>query len=255
MDASVRVTEVPASRGMRWLGEAFTLYRQRPLAWIGLCAGWLSITFALIIIPVIGGVIANFLQPVFFASFAITAYRQAAGEPIVMGDLFIGFRRNLRALINLGALLLIAEIAIFALMALMGLPMAAEGDKAFTVQEYVESLRGKEWVLAAGFLLTVIVKGALWFAPPLIAFHQMSMTHAMRWSLYAALSNLGAMIVYGACLLGLFFLGALPWLLGMLVVVPMMVISTFIGYRDVFEQIPATDGAQAAEETPPDGSA
>ena len=245
MDASVRVAEVPASRGARWLGEAFALFRQKPLAWIALCAGWLAITFSLIIIPLVGGVIANFLQPVFFASFAITAYRQAAGERIAMNDLFSGFRRNFRALVNLGALLLLAEIAIFALMAWMGMPIAGEGEQSFTVQEYVEALRGKEWILAFGFVLTVIVKGALWFAPPLIAFHQMSTTHAMRWSLYAALSNMGAMIVYGACLLGLFFLGAIPWLLGMLVVVPMMVISTFIGYRDVFEQNPGTHPGDA----------
>jgi uncharacterized membrane protein len=235
MNTSIRVADVPATRGANWLGEAFALYRQRPIAWIGLCAGWLAITFALIVVPLVGGVLANFIQPVFFASFAIVAYRQSAGEPIAMSDLFSGFRHNVRALVNLGALLLLAEIAVFALMAWVGLPLANDADRSFTIQEYVESLHGKEWILAGGFLLTVMVKGALWFAPPLIAFHQMSTTHAMRWSLYAALSNLGAMIVYGACLLALFFLGAIPWLLGMLVVVPMMAISTFIGYRDVFE--------------------
>jgi uncharacterized membrane protein len=43
------------------------------------------------------------------------------------------------------------------------------------------------------------------------------------------------MMVYGATLLGLFFLGLLPWALGLLVVLPMMAISTYVGYRDVFE--------------------
>jgi uncharacterized membrane protein len=99
----------------------------------------------------------------------------------------------------------------------------------------VQALQGKEWILATGFLLTVLVKGALWFAPPLIAFHGMPTLHAVRWSLYAALANLGAMMVYGATLLGLFFLGLLPWALGLLVVLPMMAISTYVGYRDVFE--------------------
>jgi hypothetical protein len=236
MDAGIRVAEVKASRGAAWLGEAFALYRRKPLAWIGLCAGWLVITFGLILIPFIGGVLANFLQPVFFASFAIAAFRQVAGEPVLMGDLFAGFRRNVRALVNLGALLLIAEIAIFALMALLGLPMASGTiDKPFTMAEYVEELKGKEWILALGFLLTVIVKGALWFAPQLIAFHDMSTSHAMRWSLYAAVENLGAMMVYGACLLLIFFAGLIPWALGLLVVIPMMVISTYFGYREVFE--------------------
>ena len=243
MSDTIQVTEVPAGRGGRWLLEAFALFRRRPLAWIGLCSGWLLITFGLIIVPFLGGVIANFLQPVFFASFAIATFRQLAGEPVTMGDLFAGFRRNARSLIVLGAIMLMAQTLIFIAMWAIGLPMAPANDQSFTMTDYVESLKGKEWILALGFLLTVIVKGALWFAPPLIAFHQMSVTHAMRWSVYAALSNMGAMIVYGACLLGLFFLGAIPWLLGMLVVVPMMVISTYIGYRDVFESRSNTLGS------------
>jgi uncharacterized membrane protein len=234
MDATLKVAEVSPGRGAAWLFEAFGFFRKAPVAWIGLTAGWLIVTFGLILVPLIGGVVANFLQPVFFASFAITALRQAAGEPVVMGDLFLGFRRNLRALVNLGAVLLIAEIGIFALMALLGLPMGGSGEK-FTLAEYVELLRGKEWILLLGFALTVAVKGALWFAPPLIALHDMPVSHAMRWSVYAALANLGAMILYGVVLMFLFFAAILPWGLGMLVMVPMMVISTYIGYRDVFE--------------------
>jgi uncharacterized membrane protein len=235
MDASIKVAELKASRGAAWLGESFALFRRAPVAWLGLCAGWLAITFALILLPFIGGVLANFLQPVFFASFAIAAYRQAAGERLVMGDLFAAFKRNMRPLINLGALLLLAEIAIFALMALLGLPMVTSGDKAFTLEQYVEVLKGREWILSLGFLLTVMVKGALWFAPPLIAFHGMGTVQAIRWSVFAAISNLGAMMVYGALLLGLFLLGLIPWGLGLLVVIPVMVISSYVGYREVFE--------------------
>jgi hypothetical protein len=154
---------------------------------------------------------------------------------VVIGDLFGGFRRNVRALVNLGAVLLIVEIGIFALMALLGLPVGGPSDQPFTVEEYVEMLKGKEWILAVGFLLTVIVKGALWFAPPLIAFHDMSTLHAIRWSVYAALANLGAMMVYGSLLLALLFVGLIPWALGLIVVIPLMAISTFVGYREVFE--------------------
>src|ERR1700694_362977 len=181
MDSTIKVAEIPASRGAAWLMEAFALFRRAPLAWIGLCAGWIAITFALILIPFIGGVIANFLQPVFFASFAIAAFRQTAGERLVMGDLFSGFKRNMRALVNLGALLLLAEIAICALMAPLGMPVASSSEHAFTLGEYIDSLKGKEWILATGFLLTVTVKGALWVAPALIAFHGMTTAPAMPW--------------------------------------------------------------------------
>lgn len=238
MDASVRVAELPGSRGAGWLGEAFRMFRRNPMVWIGLCSGWISITLALMIVPVIGMVISNFLQPAFFASFAICAYKQLAGERVMMVDLFTGFKRNFRPLVNLGAILLLAQLAILVIMAMLGLPTAGTSQGEFDVNDYVESLKGKEWILATGFLLTMAVKGALWFAPPLIAFHGMSTMQAMRWSLYAAISNLGTMIVYGVLLLGLFLLALIPWALGLVLVIPVTVISTFVGYREVFE--PAT---------------
>ena len=241
MDASFRVAEVPASRGTAWLTDAFGLFRAAPMQWIALCAGWIAITFGLLMgftvlrLPIAGGAIASLLQPVFFASFAITAYRQSAGETIVMGDLFSGFKHKVRSLVNLGAILLLAQIGISVLMAVLGLPVATSPDGTFTMEEYVELLKGKEWILATGFLLTVAVKGALWFAPPLIAFHGMATVQAMRWSLYACVANVGAMLVYGATLLAFFIAAILPWGLGLVVVIPLMAISTYIGYREVFE--------------------
>src|SRR5258706_12246641 len=235
MAAAIQVPELKAARGAYWLIEAFNPSRRSPLAWIGLRSGWLVISFGLILVPLIGGAIANFLQPVFFASFAIAAFRQVAGEPVIMGDLFTGFRRNPRALINLGAVLLMAQILIFILMWFLGLPLGPPGEQNFTMADYLESLKGKEWILVVGFVLTVAVKGALWFAPPLIAFHDMSLTQAIRWSVYAAISNLVPMIAYGV-LLGLAMLaGLVPWGLRLFVVIPVMAISTFIGYREVFE--------------------
>ena len=238
MDASVRVADLHAGRAVGWLVESFRMFRAAPVQWIGLCAGWIAISFALILIPFLGGVIANFLQPAFFASFAIAAYKQQAGERIVMSDLFSAFRRNMRSLVNLGALLLMAEIAIFAIMALLGFPIASDGDQNFTVSEYVEQIQGKEWILAVGLVLTLAVKGALWFAPPLIAFHGMSTSHAMRWSMYAALANIGAMLLYGVVLMALFLVAVLPWALGLILFMPVMAISTYVGYREVFESAP-----------------
>ena len=242
MDATIRVAELGPSRGASWIGQSWRLFRAAPLAWLGLCGGWLAVSFALLLIPFIGGVLANFLQPVFFASFAIAAYRQAAGERLVMGDLFGGFRRNMRALVNLGALMLLAEIAIFDLMGLAGLPIARAGDETFTFSEYAEALKDKEWILLAGFLLTVLVKGAVWFAPQLIAFHGMDTMQAIRWSVYAAISNLGALLVYGLALLALFVASLLPmpWVVGLVIVIPLTVISTYVGYHEVFEAPPAT---------------
>ena len=194
------------------------------------------ITLGLVFLPFIGPVVANLLQPVFFASFARAAAKQLSGGRVEMGDLFAGFRLPLRPLVNLGAMLLLAELAIFLLMSLLGLPGVGKGEgEALTIEEYVAALQGKEWILLVGLALTAVVKGALWFAPALLAFHTLPTAHAVRWSVFAALSNLGAMVAYGVALTLAFAVAILPWGLGLIVVVPVMVASTYSGYVDVFE--------------------
>ena len=245
MDAAIRVRDLRMSRGPAWLAEGWRLFRGAPMAWIGLSVGWMVITLGLVLVPFIGGVAANLLQPAFFASFALAAVKQLSGGKIEMGELFAGFRRPLTPLINLGAILLVAELAIFFLMSLLGLPgVGGAAGEAVTMADYVGLLEGKEWILVVGFALTAMVKGALWFAPALLAFHDISTAHAVRWSLFAALSNLGAMLAYGIVLMVIFLAALIPWGLGLLVVVPVMVASTFTGYRDVFE-------ASAPEEPTP----
>lgn len=239
---AIRVRDVRPSRGPAWLAGGWGHVRRSPMVWMGLSAGWMLITLALVLVPVIGGVAANLLQPVFFASFAIAARKQLAGEAPEMGDLFIGFRLPLRPLVNLGALLLVAEIAIFFLMSMLGLPGA--GEEIATITDYVQLLEGKEWILLVGVALTAAVKGALWFAPAILAFHEISTAHAVRWSVFAAVSNLGAMLAYGVALTVVFLAGALPWGLGLLLAIPVMVASTYTGYADVFEEAePATEAS------------
>ena len=214
---------------------------------MGLAAGWMLITFGLVLLPVIGGVAANLLQPVFFASFALAARKQLSGEAPEMGDLFSGFRRPLKPLINLGAILLVAEIAIFFLMSLLGLPgMGEPGDEIATITDYARQLQGKEWILLVGLVLTAVVKGALWFSPALLAFHELSTAHAVRWSVFAALSSVGALLTYAIALTVVFVAAILPWGLGLLVVVPVMVASTYTGYAEVFEDAAPGDDATPA---------
>lgn len=241
MDSTVRVADLPATRGAAWIRESFRLFGAAPFAWIAMCCGWAGISFALVFVPVIGVPIATFLQPPFFASFAIAAYRQSQGEKLTAGDLFGGFRRNLRSLVNLGAVLLLANLVIFAIMVALGLPLALRGQQEITINEYADQVRDNIWIIGTGFLLTVAVKGMVWFAPQLIAFHGMDTVQAMRWSAYAAVSNLGTLLIYGLLLFLLFWAALLPapYIFGLALVLPVMAISTYVGYRDVFEAVKA----------------
>lgn len=234
MDATIKVAEVPAARGAAWIGASFALFRGAPVAWIGLVAGWVILLFGALIVPLIGPVLVNLLQPVFFASFAVTAYRQTQGERVTMGDLFLGFRRNVRSLLNLGMVNAFLQLAIFLVMSTLGLP-SWPADRAFDLREYMQMVQQHSLTLWVGFALMLVVSAALWFAPQLIAFHGMSTSHAIRWSAYASLANIGALVLYGLVLFVLFFVAWIPFGLGLLVAGPMFIISTYVGYREVFE--------------------
>lgn len=238
MDTSIRVADLPALRGVRWITESFRLFGGAPLVWISLCLSWIGISFALLFVPLIGGPIASFLQPAFAASFAIIAYRQSRGERIGAAELFVGFRHNLRSLVNLGALVAMAMLAILFITMLLGMPVGIKGSDPAAVEDYANQVAENGWVLLVAFGLIVLVKGALWFAPQLIAFHGMDTLQSVRWSVYAAVSNLGALVVYGLLLFALFFVAMLtyPWAIGLVVAFPVMAISTYVGYRDVFEE-------------------
>jgi hypothetical protein len=231
----LRVRDVRTLRGFGWIGGAFRIFRMQPITWIALSMGCLLMMIGLLLIPLIGGVIANFLVPVFFASFALAARRTLDGERLEMGDLFSGFRGNVRALINLGALMLLLQFAIVALMVALGLPTLSEDGKAATLADFARALKGKEWILLLGSSLSALVQGAFWFAPALIAFHGMSTSHAARWSVYAALSNIGAMLMFGFALTLLFIVALLPSGLGLIVAIPLLFASGYASYAEVFE--------------------
>jgi len=236
----IRAADVRAGNGARWIAEGFRFYRAQPLAWSGLALGWIVITFGMMLIPVIGGIAANLLQPVFFAGFALAARRQVRGERVEMGDLFLGFRANLRALVNVGMVELGAAFVIVLALGYLAGPSTVSPDAAASAtpspEQLAKVLEEKFWYILAGLFLISLVKGALWFAPPLIAFHGLPAMHAIRWSVYAALSNVGAMSVYLLALALAYLAAALPWGLGFILALPVMCLSTFTGYRDVFER-------------------
>ncbi|HXF80636.1 MAG TPA: BPSS1780 family membrane protein [Usitatibacter sp.] len=237
MDSTVRVADLPALRGARWITESFRLFGAAPFVWMSLCLSWIGLTFALLVIPILGGPVASFLQPAFAASFAIVAYRQTRGEKIGANDIFVGFRHNFRSLVNLGAIFATVMLAIFLAGMAMGLPLGPQSAEPGAFEEYVKQVEDKRWIVLSCFGALVFLKAVLWFAPQLIAFHGMETMQSIRWSAYAAVSNIGALLVYGVLLYGLFYLSLLtfPWVFGFAVTIPVAAISGYVGYRDVFE--------------------
>ncbi len=236
----MQVIDVRPSQGWLWIRDAWRYLRGAPLGWLSLVGVWVILTFALLFIPYVGQLAANLLQPVFFAGFMIACRNQDNGTLPTVSNLFAAFRirpANVRALISVGAILLAGELLIFLMLDALGFPDIAMSKDGTSIDfaAFTAALEDKVWLLALGVALTALIKGALWFVPPLLAFNEMSATHAIRWSFYAFLSNFGAMLLYGVLIAAIYLVALLPWGAGLFIALPLMVISNYTGYKAMFK--------------------
>jgi len=233
----MQVIDVPANAGVSWIRQSFAMFTTQPAGWISLLSCWMLLTVVVfVIIPVVGPALATMLQPGLFAGFMIAARDQEAGKPVTLSQLFAGFRFNGRALLTLGSITLLAEIMAVVLLGLLGFPrtIPLETSGWPDMRAYVQQLEGKEWMVFAGLGMMLLIKAVLWFATPLLALHPMRAGHALRWSFYAFIANFLPMLLFGIMISGIFFLAAMPWLLGLLVAMPVYALANYASYRQVF---------------------
>jgi len=81
-------------------------------------------------------------------------------------------------------------------------------------------------------LLPVIM--AIWFAPPLVAFHGRGAIEAMQESFLGCLKNIVPFLVYGVVFMVLGILASIPLGLGWLVLGPVLAASAYTSYKDIF---------------------
>jgi uncharacterized membrane protein len=72
------------------------------------------------------------------------------------------------------------------------------------------------------------------FATPLVALNQVPVFKALGMSFKASLRNFLPILVYGLVVMILAILGAIPLFLGLLIVIPMIYVSSYAAYRQVF---------------------
>jgi uncharacterized membrane protein len=211
----MRVIDVSATSGFKWIAEAFVMFRAQPLAWISLTSGWLLASLLMLLVPLVGAPLMSVAQPGFFAGFVIACRDQEMGKPVSTSHLLAGFRLNGRPLIHVGSVSLLAESAV-----------AVEALSAA-----VSSVGGLWFVAVVAMLL---IKGVFWFTAGIMAHEPMPAPHAIRWSFFALVANFIPLAVFGALMMGLFFVALVPWGLGLLVFVPIYAICHYTSFKSVF---------------------
>jgi Predicted integral membrane protein len=75
---------------------------------------------------------------------------------------------------------------------------------------------------------------AIWFAPVLVILHDIPSVKALGMSFSAFLKNILPLITYNIVMVILIIISSIPFLLGLLVTVPISYICSYTAYRDIF---------------------
>ena len=249
---------LPARRGWCWLTEGFAIFRRNQLRLsLAVLSYW--ILMALInSVPLVGQLAATLLIPVFSVSLMNACRLLEQGGPLPPQLLFTGFQQNLRNLLMLGAVYIAVSVAILAIVAVV------DGGVLFRLVVLAESpseqvLTSRAVVFAGqlALLLFAPLMMAYWYAPVLVAWHDLPVAKALFFSAVACLRNWRAFLVYALAiavfgallpgmlfgLVGLLFAGAYEALslaliaLVALVLLPTLYASFYVSYRDVFVSI------------------
>jgi uncharacterized membrane protein len=229
---------VPTAHGWYWITQAFVLFRGSALNWILLNLTLLAIALGLVVVPVIGAYVLYLLSPMFLAGMMSACRDQERGREVEVAHLFHGFRQGGTHLITVGGVYLVGQVVIAGVvLSVAGADLqeamraAAEGDAQQLTPESAERI---SLAVLVGSALLVPLVMAVWFAPMLVVFEGVPAVRAMQLSVHACLLNLLPFLLYGAVMFGLLVVAVAPLFAGLVLWMPLAVISGYTSYRDIF---------------------
>lgn len=223
---------VPAAHGWQWIVQAFRLVREQPVTWIVFAVAYLLLQMLLSALPGIGQLLAMVTVPVFAGSFVLAAAAADQGTTLKPDHVLAGMRTHGRALIGLGLAyfgLLVASMLVIMLL-LMALAGGMPGHAAMPNLPLGKQLAGMVLVAAGLFLASLLY----WFAPAAVVLGGFDPLRAMRRSLAGGLLNWAAVLCCGIALAVLLVLAMLPFGIGLVLWLPVMFVSVYVAWQDVF---------------------
>lgn len=233
-----------AGGGWRWIVAAFRIFRKSPLIWMALAIIFVALQLLSTRLPPFGALLMSLLSPIFYAGFMAGAREVEKGGELELLHLFAGFKKNTAQLVSIGGIYLVSLIVIFGItFALSGdaiatklaqfqeLERQATPDPQVAMQLFVDLMR----LGLPALLLATPLFMAYWFAPALVYFADQNALQAMKLSFTASLKNILPFLVYVLILGALAFIAMIPAFLGFLVLIPLVIITLYTSYNDVFE--------------------
>ena len=215
-----------------WLISGWGIYKQKPLTWT-LMVLILAIFLMIGMSSAIGRVIAVMLTPVFAGGIYVAANKIDNGEPIAIEHIFAMFKDSQK----LKQLLIIGGIGV----AVVGLNYIIQNmtgsDYQMRYKSGTSSYYDNQITTPGGILNTLIswVWGfASLFSIPLVAIKNQMAIESLKSSLSACFDNLISIVIFSVISFVLMFVGIIPFGLGLLVVMPVLICTSYFAFKMVY---------------------
>lgn len=224
------IKTVDPLQAIAWFKQGWRIFLANPVNWVLMALLFGVIVLLLGVLPIVGGIALNILLPVLTGGMLLAASRQA-GRPVEVMDLFSLFRDEQRRnpLLLVGAMMLGAGL-VAAILSTLLVGDALQMDELTGMPSL--NLGMGAWL----FLMSVgLVMGMLFmFAPALVIFKGMGAVDAVKGSFQGTAGNLLPFVVFVLLYAALAFVASIPFMLGFLVLVPVMMGAVYAAYRDIF---------------------
>ncbi|HSD61778.1 MAG TPA: BPSS1780 family membrane protein [Burkholderiales bacterium] len=245
----MQIQSVGPGRGWHWLAGGFALFARTPLVWLGLVAVAALVAFLLSLLDRIGPLLLSLLVPGLMAGLLMGCRELERGGRLRIAHLGAGFLYRGPRLVAIGGLYLVGTMLIGELMIVAGgdalVRLLEAAQQPSPNPEELQVLLGQAApAVFSGMGLFLLLLMGTWYAPPLVVFHDAGLREALRLSLVGCFRNILPMLIYGA--ITYLLSGVTAWLLGtlgLLVLIPVLLPSSYTSYKDIFEG----SGAPAAE--------
>lgn len=232
----MKINNMTAGSAVSWFKCGWKIFANDMVNWV-LIALVFALAFLLLsLIPFLGVFIVYLILPVMQAGMVYAAKKSYEGERISLNDLFAVFKMdNMRGtLFALGGIMLAAMflIAMISTPFFGGAMMTSIDEMPATGAPVLPSFGtgGIVFALFTGILLAML----FFYAPALILLRNMGVIVAIKTSFTAALNNLVPfilfLIIYGV----LSIVAAIPFGLGFLILLPVVMAAGYCSYRDIF---------------------
>ncbi len=225
--------QVPAANAWAWIVSGFNLFKANPVMWIVILLIYLAIIIPISLIPVIGSVVSTLLAPVFAAGMMWGCKALVLKQDLEINHLFEGFKKNTAQLISVGGIYMLSLLVI---MVMVVLTLDKDTIELLMKGKEVSPAQANAMVLpmltAMLFILPILM--AYWYAPVLIGLHNLKVLEAMKLSFIACLKNILPFLLYGFIFMAILVVAIIPFGLGLVVAIPVMMTSLYTSYVDVF---------------------